>query len=312
MMPALTPADGFASAPPESGADFDRRDSTSNVDASPRFVERPSAIARRYLLGAAYALRPVRIGLMPTVAWMTAEYLVNPKAARRRLENPVYHGWQGLIGISDDLSPGALLDGYRRGMFPLCHIGPMKWWSPNVRPVMHPHEGHVEKSVRRRLRQKTYRVTFDTDFAGVMRACAEPRPGKTPLTWITPRVMRAFWELHQAGHAHSVEVWDADGQLVGGDYGLACGNVYFGESKFSLVRDASKIADAILNMHLAHWGFVLREGKWMTEHLARLGHRVISRDEFLPLLREHAWKPGRVGRWAVDETLDVSRWQTKA
>jgi leucyl/phenylalanyl-tRNA--protein transferase len=304
-MSATLPVEGYAAPPSDAIASPQPASAGATDDAAPRFVERPSAIARRYLLGAGYALRPVRIGLMPTVAWMTAEYLVNPRAARRRLENPVYHGWQGLIGISKDLSPGAILDGYRRGIFPLCHIGPMKWWSPNVRPVMHPHEGHIEKSVRRLLRQKRYRVTFDTDFAAVMRACAEPRPGKTPLTWITPRVMRAFWELHQAGHAHS------DGRLVGGDYGLACGNVYFGESKFSLERDASKIADAILNMHLAHWGFVLREGKWMTGHLARLGHRSISRDEFLPLLREHAWKPGRVGRWTVDETLDVSQWRTK-
>ena len=311
-MSATVPAGDYASSLADTEASQLPLSAAATVgETTSRFVEQPSATARRHLLGTAYALRPRRISLLPTIAWMTAEYLINPRAARRRLENPVYHGWQGLIGVSDDLSPGALLDGYRRGIFPLCHIGPMKWWSPNVRPVLHPQEAHIEKNLRRLIRQKKYRVTFDTDFAAVMRACAEPRPGKTPLTWITPRMMRAFWDLHEAGHAHSVEVWDADGKLVGGLYGLATGDVFFGESQFSLVRDASKVAVATFHCHLAHWGLVLRDAKWETSHLKGLGFHMMGRTEFLQQLEAHAWKPGRVGRWTVDDTLDVSAWQTR-
>jgi leucyl/phenylalanyl-tRNA--protein transferase len=311
-MSMITPAEPYAPALAEVGDDFDWRGARRDLSgAPPLFVETPSARARRMALGLAYPLRPVRIRLLPHLLWLTTEFLVRPEAAEARLKEPKYREWQGLVGVSDDLSPAALLDRYRRGMFPLCHVGPMKWFSPNTRPVLPPEQMRIEKSLRRTIRKQRYRVTFDTDFAAVMRACAEPRPGKTPLTWITPRVMRAFWELHITGHAHSVEVWDAKRTLIGGSYGLACGGIFFGESKFSRVRDASKIASATLNMHLARWGFNLCEAKWMTDHLASLGFRSIGREEFLRILREHAWKPGRVGRWAVDETLDVSQWQTR-
>lgn len=316
-MAVLTPIESYGSAQAEADVEFDslgvHADATRAVStAAPLFLEKPSAIARRVALGMAYALRPNRLQLVPHAMGLTAEFMMSPELARRRLLEPKYRGWQGLVGVSEDLSPKALLDGYRRGMFPFCHIGPMKWWSPDVRAVLDPRETRLEKSLQRSIRRRKYRVTFDTDLAGVMRACAEPRPGKTPLTWITPKIMRAFWDLHQAGHAHSVEVWDAEGELVGGYYGVACGNVFFGESQFSRVRDASKIAGATLNTHLAHWGFALRDAKWMTDHLATLGFRLIGRAEFLRALREHAGRPGRVGRWMVDETLDVSAWRTKA
>lgn len=316
-MAALTPVESYGSALPKTDAEFESlgtyADASGTVSTTvPLFVETSMATARRVALGTAYALRPNRLHLLPHVARLTAEFLVSPELARQRLLRPKYRGWQGFVGISEDLSPKALLDGYRRGMFPFCHIGPMKWWSPNVRAVLHPQATHIEKNLRRLIRQRKYQVTFDRDFAAVMRACAEPRPGKTPLTWITPSMMRAFWDLHQAGHAHSVEVWDFDGRLVGGLYGLAAGAVFFGESQFSLVRDASKVAVATFHCHLAHWGFSLRDAKWPTAHLANLGFHTLGRDEFLLALREHAWKPGRVGRWTVDQTLDVSAWQTKA
>jgi leucyl/phenylalanyl-tRNA--protein transferase len=141
-----------------------------------------------------------------------------------------------------------------------------------------------------------------------MQACAEPRPGHIPLTWITPRVMHAFWPLHEAGYAHSVEVWDDEDRLVGGSYGLAIGDVFFGESQFSRARDTSKIATAVLNCHLASCGFVLRDAKWMTGHLANFGFTVVGRADFEAVLRRHAHRAGRTGRWAVDESLDVAGW----
>jgi leucyl/phenylalanyl-tRNA---protein transferase len=314
-MAVLTPIESYGSAQAEADVEFESLGmyaDGSRSTTAPLFLEKPAATARRVALGMAYALRPNRLRLLPHAIGLTAEFMVSPGQAQRRLVEPKYRGWQGLVGISEDLSPKALLDGYRRGMFPFCHIGPMKWWSPNVRAVLHPEATRIEKNLRRVIRQGKYQVTFDGDFAAVMRACAEPRPGKTPLTWITPRMMGAFWDLHQAGHAHSVEVRDAEGELVGGLYGLAAGGVFFGESQFSLVRDASKVAVATLHCHLAHWGFSLRDAKWPTEHLASLGFHNMGRTEFLGALREHAWRPGRVGRWMVDESLDVSAWQTKA
>ena len=106
----------------------------------------------------------------------------------------------------------------------------MKWWCPEERAVIDPAETHVGKNLRRLLRQEKFRITFDQDFAGVIAACAAPRSGKVPLTWITPRVMQAFWKAHKAGYAHSVEVWDRENRLVGGLYGMAIGKVFFGES----------------------------------------------------------------------------------
>jgi leucyl/phenylalanyl-tRNA---protein transferase len=292
----------------------DRRPSfNENVaSAQPRFAETAAARLRRRSLGIAYALRPNRIGLMPRVAWMTARHLLGPAEARRLPERPIYYGRQGLVGICNDLGVEHLIAAYGKGYFPMCHIGPMKWWSPAERAVLDPNEAHVPKNVRRFLRQGRFRVTFDQDFARVMQACAQPREGKAPLTWITPRIMNAFWALHLAGYAHSVEVRDAAGHLVGGLYGLAIGDVFFGESQFSTVEHASKVAVAVLHAHLARWGFALRDAKNMTPHLASLGFRTVDRATFQDLLREHAAKPSRTGRWSVDESLDLSRPQPPA
>ena len=282
------------------------------VIAEPPFREDFSATLRRLFLGLLYPLRLSRIRILPLVVLLTAELMIDPGFATRRFDDPKYRGWQGLVGVSQDLSTQSILDNYRRGIFPFCHLGPMKWWCPEERAVLDPREAHLEKNIRRLIRQGKYHVTFDADFAAVMEACAEPRSGKTPLTWITPRIMRAFWELHREGHAHSVEVWNNEGQLVGGLYGLAIGAVFFGESQFARVRDASKIAVATLHCHLAHWGFALRDAKWPTEHLASLGFHTMGRDEFLQALEKHASKPGRVGRWSTDPNLDVAAWQTRA
>jgi leucyl/phenylalanyl-tRNA--protein transferase len=276
----------------------------------PEFREDLVARTRRWALGSAYALRPRRIALLPDVLMLTLRAALGDPAARPRMSrHGPFRGGHGLVGVGHDLSPAFLLDAYRSGMFPFCHLGPPKWWSPPTRAVLHPEEAHIEGNLRRLIRKGRYRVTFDTDFAGVMRACAVPREGRPPLTWVTPRVMRAFWRLHCAGHAHSVEVWDEAGELVGGLYGLAAGDVFFGESQFSFVRDASKIAVATLHCHLAHWGFVLRDAKFPTAHLAGLGFHEMPRDDFLAILEKHAWEPKRIGRWSVDPGLNVADWR---
>jgi len=284
-----------------------------SLGASPRFHETLPQRLRRWVLGSAYALMPSRVALLPRLLWLTLAYWLAPKARRDILpEHPLYYSTRGLVGISDDLSVPALIANYSRGYFPVCHLGPMKWWCPDERAVIDPAATHLSRNLRRMLRQRRYTVTFDQDFAGVMEACAQPRPGKTPLTWITPRIMEAFLAAHEAGYAHSVEVRDKHGQLVGGLYGLSIGKVWFGESQFSAAEHASKIAMAVLHQHLALWGMHVRDGKWMTPHLASFGFRPMPRVVFQALLRIHVNQPGRIGRWSVDPSLDRADWRQEA
>jgi leucyl/phenylalanyl-tRNA--protein transferase len=163
-----------------------------DFDTTPTFHETLMQRLRRLVLGVAYALRPKRLSLLPRLWWLTLVYYLAPRATRDTLPaHPRFYGARGLVGISNDLSVPALLANYSRGFFPVCHIGPMKWWCPEERAVLDPAETHVSKNVRQMLRHHRFKITMDRDFAGVMKACARPRPGKVPLTWITPRVMRA-------------------------------------------------------------------------------------------------------------------------
>ena len=283
------------------------------TETAPQFHETLMQRLMRWVLGAAYALRPARIGLLPRIWLLSLERLFKPKSERDKLpELPHFYSERGLVGISNDLSVPALVANYSRGFFPVCHIGSMKWWCPEERAVIDPAETHVGRNVRRLLRKHKFTVTMDKDFAGVMEGCARPRPGKVPLTWITPRVMQAFWEAHKAGYAHSVEVWDEEGRLVGGLFGIAIGKVYFGESQFSAVEHASKIATVALHRHLAHWGYHLRDGKWMTSHLASLGFKPMQRDDFRSLIEWYIDEPGHVGRWDIDPALDLTDWPAKS
>jgi leucyl/phenylalanyl-tRNA--protein transferase len=283
----------------------------------PEFRETLAQRLRRWALGLTYAAMPSRVGIVPRLVMLSLAHLFAPEAEREKLpEQPSYHSKRGLVGVSNDLSVPALIANYKRGYFPVCHLGAMKWWSPAERAVIDPAHTHVGKNLRRLLRQEKFRVTIDEDFARVIEACAAPRPGKVPLTWITPRVMRAYWEAHKAGYAHSVEVWDETGKLVGGLYGLAIGKVFFGESQFSAAEHASKVAVVALHRHLAAWGFRLRDGKWMTPHLASLGFKDMPREEFLALLDRYTNEPGRPGQWSVDPSLDLAappeNWLTEA
>ena len=136
----------------------------------------------------------------------------------------------GLCGIARDLSVATLGKAYSRGLYPWCHAGPVKWWAPRTRCVGNPREIAVGEAVRRHARRGTLKFTFDRDFDAVIAACAAPRPGRLPLTWIAPKIMWAYAALHDAGLAHSYEVWDDRGELVAGGYGVACGRVFVGES----------------------------------------------------------------------------------
>ena len=265
---------------------------------------------RRLVLGTAYALRPHRVPALPRVAAAVLRGAVTGPADFPdflRVDAPQQEGVGGFVGLCGSLSPEELMAGFRRGYYPTSHIGRKKWWRHEARMVMAPHQMVREKDVRRLLRNKRLTVTFDTAFADVMRACAAPRPGQVPLTWITPDIIDAYERLHHEGYAHSFEAWDEKGNLVGGGFGIAVGPVFVIESQFTGKRNASKVAMATLLRHLSEWGFALADGKGHTPHLERLGFRLTSHEDYLDTLQFGAQNTAPVGAWSVDDTLDAAQ-----
>jgi leucyl/phenylalanyl-tRNA--protein transferase len=199
----------------------------------------------------------------------------------------------GLLAAGGDLSPERLAAAYRRGIFPWYSPGqPVLWWSPDPREVLFPQEFHVSRSLTRALRVRDFKYRVDADFEGVIDACAAPRPA-SPGTWITTAMRAAYVELHRRGMAHSCEIWRA-GALVGGVYGVRLGRVFFGESMFSLERDASKAALAGLVRQCLADGTELIDCQMPSEHLRSLGSRPLPRAEFLQRLER-----------AIDPTADA-------
>lgn len=193
----------------------------------------------------------------------------------------------GLLAIGGDLSPARLLTAYRHGIFP-WYSGdqPILWWSPDPRAVLFPEKLKVARSLRKTLDKEVFRVTFDQAFARVIEACATtPRRGQAG-TWITPAMQQAYLALHRLGHAHSVECWSG-AELVGGLYGIRIGRVFCGESMFSRVTDASKVAFVHLVRRLQEEGVVLIDCQVTTVHLLSLGAEEIPRRDFIRLLREN-------------------------
>jgi leucyl/phenylalanyl-tRNA--protein transferase len=203
----------------------------------------------------------------------------------------------GLLAAGGDLSPERLIEGYRRGIFPWYSAGdPILWWSPDPRMVLFPAEFKISRSLGKTLRNRRYEARFDSAFGEVIASCAAPRKGE-PGTWIGEAMVEAYLELHRLGYAHSVETWIA-GDLAGGLYGVAMGGVFFGESMFSRVRDASKIALATLVAHLKSAGFGLIDCQMHTRHLETLGAREIPRARFSRLLEELIHYPRSPGTWS--------------
>ncbi len=266
----------------------------------------------RLALGAAWTLKPPRTVNVPVVGYLLARHYLGLDPARGALPDPESALGQGIAGICADLEPATLVEAYGRGLFPFCHVGPYKWWAPRQRMVLRFENFDMEKNLRRRLRNKHFDITFDRDFEAVMRGCAELRPGRPPLTWITPAVIDAYCALFEAGHAHSVEARDTEGRLVGGVYGVSVGGMFFTESQFNTVRDAAKAAFAVLNCHLQYWSYALNDGKNFTPHLARVGFELVPRRQFNAILAEARERPGKAGRWMIDETLDVGNWDPAA
>lgn len=207
----------------------------------------------------------------------------------------------GLLGVGGDLTPERLLEAYRTGIFPWYSQGqPILWWSPDPRMVLFVDELKVGRSLRKRLRQRPFRLTMDTAFDDVVDACSSvPRPGQDG-TWITPAIRDGYHALHELGHAHSVEAWDADDTLVGGLYGVAVGRTFAGESMFAAADDASKVAFVALVRQLKRWGTPLVDCQMHTPHLERFGAREIPRDDFLSRLETLTTAPMHIGPWQFD------------
>ena len=209
----------------------------------------------------------------------------------------------GLLASGGDLSVPRLLDAYRHGIFPWFNPGdPILWWSPDPRMVLFPDEVHVSRSLAKRLRRRDYVVRTDTAFDTVMAACAAPRlmdNGEAAGTWISPDMVEAYMRLHEQGHAHSVEIWQND-TLVGGLYGVAVGRVFYGESMFSRIPDASKLALVHLCRQLQRWEFGMIDCQMETPHLASMGARPISRREFCTKLAVLIDLPSPASPWCFD------------
>lgn len=207
-------------------------------------------------------------------------------------------GAPGLLAAGADLSPGRLLDAYRNGIFPwFSEPQPVLWWSTDPRMVLHTADFHVSRSLRKTLKKidrstadgGPWEVRFDSAFDAVMRACAAPRADQAG-TWISPQIVDGYAGLHRLGYAHSSELW-LDGQLVGGAYGVCLGRMFYGESMFALLPDASKVALAYLVHFLRSEGVQMIDCQQETTHLASLGARPMPRADFLERMRVAAAKP---------------------
>jgi len=202
----------------------------------------------------------------------------------------------GLLAAGGDLSPERLQAAYRRGIFPWYSRGqPILWWSPDPRAVLIPAQLKVSRSLAKTLRKGGFDVRFDTAFAAVIAACGDSNL-RTDGTWIGREMRMAYCKLHELGVAHSVEVW-RDEELVGGLYGVALGRIFYGESMFSRVSDASKVALKFLCDELVRRQFVLIDCQMATPHLLSLGATLVPRDEFVVTVGRYAQPPDPVGLW---------------
>jgi len=199
--------------------------------------------------------------------------------------NPSLAEEDGLLAVGGDLSTNRLLLAYQNGIFPWYNDDtPILWYSPHERFVLFPNELKVSKSMRQVLKSDRFRVTLDQNFADVIDACSSAGRKGQDGTWITDDMKQAYIRLHKEGHARSVEVWK-DEKLVGGLYGVQVGEVFCGESMFSKVSNASKVAlISLCNTDK----YKLIDCQVYTEHLESMGARMISREEYLSILQNNA------------------------
>jgi leucyl/phenylalanyl-tRNA--protein transferase len=199
-----------------------------------------------------------------------------------RFLDPEFADADGLVAVGGDLRPQRLLEAYGRGIFPFFdEDSPILWWSPDPRAIFEIDGFHISRRLTRTIRSGRFDVTLDRDFASVIRGCSR---GSGEGVWITSDMIAAYTELHRLGHAHSVEAW-IDGSLAGGVYGVALGGLFAGESMFTRVTDASKVALVHLVGHLRKRGYLLFDVQFLNAHTASLGAVEIPRRRYLARLR---------------------------
>lgn len=209
---------------------------------------------------------------------------------------------EGLLAVGGDLSPHRLVEAYRRGIFPWYGPDdPILWWSPQPRMVLFPGSIHVSTRLRRRIRSALFTVTADSAFARVIAACASIPRRQGPGTWLNADMQAAYIRLHHLGFAHSIECWQQD-RLVGGLYGVALDRVFFGESMFSAVADASKVALVALAQEALRRGIAVIDCQVASAHLKRMGAQTMERGHFLRLLHELIRRPAAQEKWRLPYT----------
>ncbi|GCD09632.1 leucyl/phenylalanyl-tRNA--protein transferase [Clostridium tagluense] len=197
--------------------------------------------------------------------------------------DPSFAEEDGLLALEGDLSPERLLLAYSNGIFPwFSDEEPILWWSPDPRFILYPKDIRISHSMKKTLKNNTYRVSFDTCFRDVISNCSNMR--KETGTWITNEMIEAYCKLHELGFAHSVEAFYED-KLVGGLYGVCIGKCFFGESMFSTMDNASKAAFITLSKVLEAKGFIVIDCQVHTNHLESLGAVYISREDFLQVVQ---------------------------
>ena len=206
----------------------------------------------------------------------------------------------GLLAYGGGLEPERLLAAYAQGVFPWYESSPILWYSPDPRAVLFPEDLRINRSLAKSLRRRRYALTMDSDFRGVIEACAQtPRPGQSG-TWINEEMIEAYCALHALGFAHSVEA-RLEGELVGGIYGLSLGAAFFGESMFSRRSDASKVVLVALVERMRSWGFHVLDCQAHTPNTEAMGAVLWPREAFLELLAVALEAPTRCGTWELAE-----------
>ena len=207
---------------------------------------------------------------------------------------------EGLLCVGGDLSPSRLLLAYQSGIFPwYSDDEPILWWSPDPRLVLYPKELKISRSLNKTIRKVGYRVTMDICFQHTIESCAHAKRKEAHGTWITPEMAQAYARLHEMGYAHSVETW-YQGKIVGGLYGVSLGRCFFGESMFSIMPDASKVALVALRNFLHDRNFKLIDCQLPTDHLIRMGARKVSRKVFISELNQSLQHPTLKGPWHLN------------
>ncbi len=212
--------------------------------------------------------------------------------------NPEFANPDGIIAVGGDLTPARILNAYQNGIFPwFSDNDPIIWWSPNPRMVLFPEDIKVSKSMKQIIRSQKFKVSYDKNFEFVIRSCAKKRPKQNDVwAWLNEQMINAYLNLHKLGFAHSVEVWQ-NNEIVGGLYGISLGGVFFGESMFTKVSNASKFGFINLVNKLQTLNFGLIDCQVHTNHLESLGAIEINRTHFLDLLNFELSKKTIEGNW---------------